>query len=77
MWVGSNEDARMGAVRMRARTPVAADQTTSNAYLQALEMGRAGFEPATLGLKVQPNEPQRTDHSRKRLQIKRFVAATN
>jgi hypothetical protein len=40
-------------------------------------MGRAGIEPATLGLKVRANELKRTATIGKSLQIKRFDAATN
>ena len=38
-------------------------------------MGRAGIEPATLGLKVRTNEPKRAPSSCEMLQRVRFAAA--
>src|SRR2546425_10908985 len=40
-------------------------------------MGRAGIEPATLGLKVRPELLQRAAGDGNVLQMMRFVAATN
>ena len=40
-------------------------------------MGRAGLEPATLGLKVQPRRLQRTAADRICLQVTAFGTATN
>ena len=40
-------------------------------------MGRAGIEPATLGLKVRLNKLQRTAAAGNVLQVARIVVATN
>jgi hypothetical protein len=40
-------------------------------------MGRAGIEPATLGLRVRSDEPKRTTRERKCLQRCTFSLATN
>ena len=40
-------------------------------------MGRAGIEPATLGLRVRPNEQQRAAASRKILQMAVFWLYAN
>jgi hypothetical protein len=40
-------------------------------------MGRAGIEPATLGLKVRLNKLQRAAPDRNMLQIAQFIVATN
>ena len=38
-------------------------------------MGRAGLEPATLGLKVQPNKTRRAVVTRNVLHLPRIIAA--
>jgi N-acyl-D-aspartate/D-glutamate deacylase len=40
-------------------------------------MGRAGFEPATLGLKVQPNELQLAAQARKVLHVAQIAVAVS
>jgi hypothetical protein len=45
--------------------------------LQVLSMGRAGIEPATLGLKVRPKKLRRTATNGNFLQLARIETATN
>jgi hypothetical protein len=73
--------ARAGRRRGCAYERTYAHPSTRSAVLSALSlqiaMGRAGFEPVTLGLKVRPNRVKSFAPNRKMLQIGQFVLATN
>ena len=66
-----------GTACTRARTYVCTRAGSSSGKMPANRMGRAGFEPATSGLKVQPNEAKRIAAGRNVLHLGRIITAAS
>src|SRR5262249_45621177 len=72
-----NELKPRGRVRTKARAHMCTHGSASPGKSPALAMGRAGIEPATLGLKVRLDELQRAARNGNVLQRGRTRAATS